>query len=35
VNSDERFSYRTAVLELGFFAWPFIAAALIVIWMRD
>jgi hypothetical protein len=35
VNSDERFSYWTAAFELALFAWPFIAAALIVIWMRD
>jgi hypothetical protein len=34
VNDGERFSFWTAAIELAFFAWPFAAAAALMLWLR-
>lgn len=34
VNDGERFSYLTAAIELAFFAWPFVVAAGLMLWLR-
>jgi hypothetical protein len=34
VNDGERFSNLTAAIELAFFAWPFVVAAGLMLWLR-